>query len=394
MPENNSREKAGWKAIQVDWDFVQSQSNRKCSYCLTDQQVAALLGMTEYLNWPTRWRTDLESLDRDQLEAFTAGLEDALMSGCCDDNLPIQYRWSPDGILQRSLNGGGVWVDAPEYDPRHYSPQFPVPPGEDPDDKKCIAATGAALLIKEQIGEQLTDEMTRYTLDELIKDWIRIYLETTDIFTMLMTVIANQIFALGIALLRPALTDGVYDNLQCILYCNMSDDASFSTSQWEAVRAQILSEISGIAGLFLEHLVYVLGAGGLTNVARAGGAADGDCSECPCGDGCSADNYVVFADFGIEIERGDDYIIIESTNSASAGIAAGIRAIDINQCCFITQEFVVGSPTNFTTFYTNCGEEPDPDSFPHGGGPDGCRSSAVRNSTTDFTIKYIFEPCP
>jgi len=201
---------------------------------------------------------------------------------CCDDNLPIQYRYSPEGVLQRSLNAGGNWVDAPEYDPRVYSPQFPPMSGSDGDDKKCIAATGAKDLIKEQVGDQLTDDMTRYTLAQLVTDWTRTYLETSNPFQSLLTVIANQIFALVIATLRPALTDGVYDTLQCILYCNMGEDATVNNDQWTQIRADITDQIGGIAGIFLEHLIFLLGTGGTTNVLRAGGAADGDCSECDC----------------------------------------------------------------------------------------------------------------
>ncbi len=273
-------EKKGWKAFQADYDYVFSLSDRVCSYCLTDQQVAALMSMTEFLSWSTRWVKAEGDIDQELIIKFTDGLERNLMSGCCDDNLPIQYRYSPAGVLQRSLNGGGNWTDAPEYDPRVYSPQFPPIAGDDGDDKKCIAATGAAALVKEQIGDQLTDDMSRYTLSQLIKDWVGTMIESSNPFQALVTVITNQVFALIISALRPALTDEVYDIFKCILYCRMANNASFNDAQWTSVRSDITSKISGIAGIFLEHLVYLLGTGGLTNLVRAGGATEGDCSDC------------------------------------------------------------------------------------------------------------------
>lgn len=291
LSNQQAREKKGWKAIQADYDFVLSLSDRKCSYCLTDQQVAIVLAVAESFHWPTRWYSSTQDIDSDVIDALASGLEKALMSGCCDDNLPIRWRYSEDGVLQRSLNAGGTWVDAPEYDTRNYSPIFPPIAGDDGDDKKCLAAAGAAQLIKEQVGSQITDDMTRYTLGDLISDWVAVWLESTDLLKMLLTVITNQIFALVLSALVPALTDEVYEQLQCVLYCNMADDGSFNTAQWEEAREDTQEQISGIAGLFLQHLIYVLGPVGLTNVSRAGGVSgEVDCSECDC-EGCNVELY-------------------------------------------------------------------------------------------------------
>lgn len=209
---------------------------------------------------------------------------------CCCDQTPVRYRYTSEGVLQQSTDNGVTWTDAPDYDPRNYSPQFPPMSGEDGQDKKCLAATGAANLIKEQVADQLTDGMSRYTLDQLITDWVTTYIETSNPFAALLTVVTNQIFALVIATLRPALTSAVFETLKCILYCNIGDDATFNQGQWEAVRSDITDQIGGIAGVFLEHLVYLLGVVGLTNVARASGASSGDCAECPpCNPFCGSD---------------------------------------------------------------------------------------------------------
>lgn len=202
------------------------------------------------------------------------------MSCCCGGEFAIIYRWTELGVLQQSTDGGTTWTDAPNEDPRNSSTTYPPLEGDDGEDKKCIAATGTTQLIKEQIGDQLTDDMSRYTLDQLIKDWVTTYIQTSNPFQALLTIAANQIFALVIALLRPALTDDVYDQLKCIILAHMEDDASVTGEEWEAIRADITSDISGIAGVFLEHLIYLLGKVGLTNVLRAGYATSGDCDAC------------------------------------------------------------------------------------------------------------------
>ena len=189
----NSRRK-GWKAFQVNYDDVFTRSDRMCSVCLNEQQIVALLAMTEYLAWPTRWVSSEIEPDRAIVAQFAENLERQLIMACCDDNMPIQYRYSPEGMLERSTNGGANWSDAPQYDPRIYSPQFPPIPGADDNDKKCAAAAGAAALIKEQVGDQLTDDMSRYTLSQLITDWVRTMIDTSNPLQALLTVIVNQIF--------------------------------------------------------------------------------------------------------------------------------------------------------------------------------------------------------
>jgi len=206
------------------------------------------------------------------------------MSCCCGNVTPTQYRYTAEGVLQLSEDAGVTWTDAPQFDTRNNSPEFPPISGDDGDDKKCQAAAGAALLVKEQVGDQLTDDMGRYTLLQLITDWVTTMVNSSNPFEALLTVVANQIFALIIATLRPALTDTVYDLFRCALYCNMADDASFDDSQWAAARDDITAMVGGIAGIFLEHLVYLLGSRGLTNLVRSAPVSDADCADCSCSD--------------------------------------------------------------------------------------------------------------
>jgi hypothetical protein len=378
--DRGSRKKA-WKAFQANYDDVFSLSDRLCSYCLTDQMVQALLTMTEYLKWPTRWISATGDIDSDLIDAFTSQLEWRLMNGCCDDNLPIQWQYTEDGTLQMSTNGGGTWVDAPLYDPRVYSTTFPPITGDDGDDKKCAAATGAADLLKEQVGDQITDDMTRFTLGELITTWVNTMIQSSNPFLALVTVITNQIFALVLAALVPALTDDVYDEFKCALYLNMADDATFTTAQWTAVRNDISSHIDGIAGIFLEHLVYLLGEKGLTNLVRAGGALTGDCDLC--------DSTCVLGDWGItiysgvpigtELSRGTHSITVQGTSHPDFGTPYNVMLTTDadNHCCVIFSiEILTGSDVQY--FGRNCETTRWP------GGPTGPIDIGVSNVNTLF----------
>jgi hypothetical protein len=246
---------------------------------------SVLQGLLYELQYWFNWERD-ESNSGKQCAAVWKevynGIDWSNMSCCCQGVTPVQFQYNEFLILQISVDGGVTWTDAPEFDPRNNSTRFPDVPVEGAD-QCCVHADSAVLLIKEQVGDQLTDDMTRYTLAQLINDWVQTLIATSNPFLALMTVISNQIFALVIATLRPALTNDVYEQLRCIIVCHMADDFSFDETRWTAARAQILADVAGIAGIFLEHLIFLIGQVGLTNLVRAGaGSPDADCSGCFC----------------------------------------------------------------------------------------------------------------
>lgn len=241
-------------------------------------------GLLDELNQWYNWQRDEARSGRECAHvwrALYAEIDWTTMSCCCEEVIR-QYRYTELGVLQVSVDGGLTWTDDPNADVRNNSTIFPPIPGGDGDDKKCSAATGAANLVKEQVGDQLTDDMGRYTLNQLVTDWVGTMIGTSNPFQALVTVVANQIFALVISAVRAALTDDVYHKFACELYCHMASDGSFSNAQWAALRSGITSHISGVAGIFLEHLIYLLGAVGTTNVVRSAPDASGDCSDCDC----------------------------------------------------------------------------------------------------------------
>lgn len=384
----NSR-KTG-KIIQLDYDFISSIPDRSCLYCLTDAEVQVILGLLDYVGWRTRWYSESGTIDQQFISDLQGDIGVRLMRGCCGDETPIQWRYTTDGVLQRSEDGGNTWQDAPEYDPRNYSPQYPPIAGDDGDEKKCIAATGAVLLIKEQIGDNLTDDMTRYTLGQLISDWVKTLIGTSNPFIALMTVISNQIFALVIAVLRPALTDSVYDTLQCILYCDMADDASFNEAQWEQVRSDILDQISGIAGIFLEHLIYLIGKVGLTNLVRSGAATEGDCSTCDCPVPCGT-NWHVRPDITAytEItEVGDNYITVSAHGIIGSNYYGIVESGTIDSCCtFDHFEIVSGSIELWA--WMECNTESVTTGLPTG----HCMHQLGPQSSVPFVVKLYFTDC-
>jgi hypothetical protein len=321
-------------------------------------------GLLDELNQWYNWQRDEARSGKECAQVWRnlySKIDWSIMSCCCDGTNPTLYQWSSTFILQISTDGGETWTDAPQLDPRNNSPTFPPTTGEPSDGKRCIAATGMTMLIKEQVGDNLTDDMSRYTLAELITDWANTLINSGgNIFSGLVTVIANQIFALVIATLRPTLTEEVYALLTCAFNCNMSDDLSFTDGQWEQVRADILSSISGIAGVFLEHLVFMLGRVGLTNLARSQAAIAGDCAEC----GCSGTiGIYVSTDFPGELVSSDGESYTFDGEISGGTYYLGVQFVpgaaflsSVSSCGYLTvEEILIGSINQAACPYTACG---------------------------------------
>jgi len=345
-----------WQGLQIGYEELITDPNSidENTYCLTDSQVKALLAVIDPYRYVTRWFHEGEP-DAPSLVQFVNDTQRRLLMPCCNDD--VLFRYDEDGNLESSNDGGIVWTPDPRGDIRVY-PKVTFPPvtgglGPDP---KCTAADGMVKLLKEQIGDQLTDDMSRYTLSQLIRDWTTTIIGTSNPFEALVTVIANQIFSLVIATLRSAITSGTYDALRCVFYCNMEADGTFTAGEWSTVRSQTLSDISGIAGVFFEHLEYLLGPGGLTNLARSdAGAVDADCSAC-CPD-CSSSWDVLDGSHGIIVARGTGTIDVQA-QVIGGNYYMIISTNDPALCCLISEVEVLSGVTPALTGWTDCGTTP------------------------------------
>jgi len=397
MSERDVDQRRNWKAETFPYDYFTVEPGKECQYCLTEKQAELLRGVIEPIGWRTRWWSETDQLiDPETIREFRDDLARRLMMGCCGDEIPIQYRYTDDGVLQSSTDGGTTWTDAPNNDPRNYSTEFPPIPGVDGSDKKCAAATGAASLVKEQIGEQLTDDMGRYTLNQLISDWVGTMIDTSNPFEALVTVVANQIFALLISAVRAALTDDVYHQFQCALDCAMADDASFNNAQWTTARSDILSRIPGIAGVFLEHLVYLLGTKGTTNLCRSAPDDTGDCSDCECPQPCE-ELWSVFVNvpnyFGTIIDRGEGYVTVASDVINTNNIYYQyILTDDPDHCCYLNSIEVISGTWDGSLAWGNCGQAFG--SLNSGIFTEGCVNQLQPQSSVPYTLKYHFSECP
>lgn len=204
-----------------------------------------------------------------------------------------------------------------------------------------------------------------------------------------------------------------WDAMRCAVYCvitpNKDVDETLKTSIESAIRGMTYVSgsfdapdwISAIADLFHELPLQYIRVGALIGARNAA-----DCSGCDCVTGCDLDNWHVYVDpnytWGTEVERGSDYIIVDSIHDAAETGYQGIVVYttgDANICCTVTYEIISGAAGGVTTYKTNCGNAPPLSTglsniVTSGAYPFENINSVVVAAGSSFRVKLIFTPFP
>lgn len=204
--------------------------------------------------------------------------------GCGCDGEPIT-RYNQDGLLEESTDGGETW-ETTLADPRLTGTIVPPPlwlltPG----DHSCEAAITARANY-----EAMSNEILGNAVDIGVPAFAEVVALIVCTFSagvacaiaQLIATFAVIVIQIGASAIEAALTTEMWDAFQCILFCHSSDDAVYSESQWQAVKDDIAAQFDGNQEFWLWNLVNMLGPVGLTNMARTGVTADGDCDDCSC----------------------------------------------------------------------------------------------------------------
>lgn len=277
MPLSNPRDT--FKALLLDYDALLEASDKECSYCLSEREIQMLLAFVEYIGWKTRYIATPTEIDGSLILHWQDNLARKLMSGCCGEDGTLS-RFTEDGVFQQSDDGGATWHDAPEADPRNNTIQMPPIPGEDGEDKKCNAAASGMTYVKNNLIDSLNDGMA-YGEVTAVAAAVVALLGVTGV-GILLAAITGAIMLAGVLVIQAAFTSEVWADYQCLLFCNMEDDGSFTLDGWGDLKNDINSTFTGVTQIILWTWVNSVGYIGLTNSVRTGIAEDGDCSDCDC----------------------------------------------------------------------------------------------------------------
>lgn len=341
------RDLRNWPGIKRPYlNLPESLEGTEC-YCVTipaglSNKLVLIDILRTAIYW-YNWDRSVGTEGKQAADAWKAALNlpEGIQLCCCPD--PTNQRYGADGILEVSYDGGETWEDAPQLDPRFNSPLSPplsTPPG---DGLRCEAAGNVVGWYRSMADDLIADASVWSGVQGIISAILAIVVLIISAPTGF--ALAPLFLGLGAALLQAgqaafgaAMTEDVYDDLLCIVYCNTPDDGVYTEESWQAIKADILGsgDITGIAATFLHDNINGAGPAGLNNASRSGIGAEGDCDLCACGE-CE---YVItfdganWTDFTINWGNQTGGVLNCVPHTYPLGAGTGLRLlIDMNADC-------------------------------------------------------------
>jgi len=375
--------------------------------------IRAFLGQIVQLGYWYTWERDAGHNARlaaepwrDIYQCINEEVNCIMSTGCgCSDDTLTQGRINSDGYYETYDPNTDLWNVNTDSDPRFTGTTYPPLEGEDGSDKRCQAANSLVTVFKAEQQKQanlLSTGAGFAEFDASITGFLVgaaiITGGVTGVLAVITTLVAAFVAGLVASEFEAAFTDETWAELLCIFFCNMEDDASFTQSQFTSVKNEA-SALGGTAGNFLSKLVLSLGTIGLTNYARSGRAGALSCDGCECDVTCGFmyepfhDHPGFPGDYGHVLERGDDYMIVES---AGGGAYITLQANDYNNCCWLAEVEVL-SGSCAPSGRLPCGED-FVDHINSGTPVEQCNSYIEIQPTGGysgvFTVRLTFGPCP
>lgn len=380
-----------------------------CLY-VNDEWASHVLGILDLLDQPDTWQGDeaeIFAARRQVNEMITCFMESSMGCGCNEPKVITNTRFLADGTMQVSYDGGMTWEDAPPgVDPRYSGGISPPIAGDNGDGKRCKAASSATEVIKDNQEQVANDAALWAGLTTMITALLAllVFLEvlTVGTLTPLILPFAAALLSAGQAAFVAAFNDDVWAIVQCAIYCNTTPDAApYTAADVVAIRAKIASQLTGVAALYIDYVLNLWGATGLTNASRVGFINDFDCSSCECTPGCHTDSWAIYANdgtHGTDLQTGVDgtgpYIQL-TANVLLSGHYYAILTLPNNAICCRWNSFAyVGSaPAGGGGFGTPCGSVSG--AFQTFGTlpQDRCVWQAQVQATQPFVVKFYFGDC-
>lgn len=281
--------------------LVEPDEPRCVCISVNESWAVLLLGAVHKMQYPDYWGGSLEEnrLARRQAKNLMAIISEAIQMGCCCDDrtqIPRRERYTSDGRLEVSYDGGETWENGDNFDPRFNSPVWPPLYTTEGQDVKCIAAHNAYAVLKELIDKVTAEQnITVSAIATIIVAVISGLIIGATVGTgwALAAWLAGLILQAAQLGLQNVFTLTEWGKVLCILYCNTGEDGSFTTEQWQAIKDEIGVQFVWPARDILLGQIDLLGPVGLTNAGRKQSASPTvTCEDCNCGDGWCAKWYV------------------------------------------------------------------------------------------------------
>lgn len=203
----------------------------------------------------------------------------------CGCKTPTDIRITEGGQMEASFDGGFTYEPF-LGDPGVIVPVIPLPPGFPVSNGQCSGANSATTVFRTFTETIMNNEAAWETIIALVGLIIAAFAAFFGIGAFvgaMIGAVVTIIFLLGRTLFIGAFDEALWEELNCIFYCNMSMDASVSTAQSDAIYKAVKETTWQFAAQqWILLMLIVLQRPGITNAARTFPNLLADCSGCNC----------------------------------------------------------------------------------------------------------------
>lgn len=329
------------KIIQYDYDWIMNTEGSQW-VCLTKAQIKAILTMTDYLKWPSRWKA-FEEVDRKEILHFAADLERRLMNDCCCDQQaqyepPSQFvRINDDGFMEVSNDYGDTWEVDTVRDYRFNGVTLPViSASEDDDEEKCFHVTNLVAQLERMQGYYYDAWGEAGTNIEALIVAVIAMLTSLGVIgswalavpAILIGTVVTAVLIAGREAWDSAFTSGFWEDLKCALIVVAPVNGVWSPSDFTNALSAIDAMELSIARIWMWNIVRAMGTVGLTNGSQMDSMTEPDCA---CIDEWCMDFDFTESDHGFTVQSG--------YGSYSAGVGWVGTTAGTGVACVLFKEF-------------------------------------------------------
>lgn len=197
-----------------------------------------------------------------------------------DQVTPPNTRWDETcNCVQTSPDNGTTWNRDDGQDPRvNPAGKLPALSGGDP---QCDAAERIGAAFNRYVDTVLAAASIVEAINGVLS-FLLIFLPAIGIILAAIGAGIEVLFGIGTTLISVDMTDAVYEQIKCIIYCHLSTDGQMSQDQLDAINADISTNVGGVPNDVWTVYQNALGFVGLSN-SGVKGIETGDCTDCDCG---------------------------------------------------------------------------------------------------------------
>ncbi len=305
--------------------------------CINARWLSHLTGMMERLLYLDAWKgTEAEKYSAiDKVTKIIAEFDKAEnMNCCCGQSTLVLSRTTSTGDLEISSDGGTTWIPDPSDPRKTVTAINPLPAGIV--NLRCQAAWNTRKLMEGAINAVagvLDVTLTLLAIATAIAGVLAVLLfNPTQAYKLVPVVIqlAVSIAALSETDFLAAFTTTVYDDFQCLIYCNTDASGNVNVNN---VRSGLPSKFSGIALNGFSLIITGIGDIGVNNMARTdAGTIAHDCASCAC-DGCDLSGWTIYNSTGVIVSQSSTEIVITPIDRGDGKYGIGIKSTSPNDCC-------------------------------------------------------------